>query len=69
MGVSVRLVALPAALPKDDREGPPQPDMLTLSSDTKKGNHYRLPTNTLSPDDASSKTTLTRSDAQHSATP
>jgi len=39
--------------------------MLTLSSDTKKGNHYRLPAITLSPDDASSKTTLTRSDAQH----
>jgi len=52
MGVSVRLVALLAAQPKDDREGPPQPDMLTLSSDMKKGNQFRLPDTTLSPDDA-----------------
>src|SRR5258708_22045728 len=52
MGVSARLVALPAAQPKDDREGPPRPDMLTLSSDLKKGNQFRLPDTTLSPDDA-----------------
>jgi len=52
MGVSVRLVALLAAQPKDDREGPPQPDMLTLSSGMKKGNQFRLPDTTLSPDDA-----------------
>src|ERR1019366_9113446 len=67
MGVSTRLAALPAAQPKDDREGLPLPDVLTLSSDTKKGNPIQLPSAMLRPDDARSKTTLTRSDAQHSA--
>src|ERR1019366_7162990 len=65
MGVSTRLAALPAAQPKDDREGLPLPDVLTLSSDTKKGNPIQLPSAMLRPDDARSKTTLTRSDAQH----
>src|ERR1019366_2192303 len=64
MGVSTRLAALPAAQPKDDREGLPLPDVLTLSSDTKKGNPIQLPSAMLRPDDARSKTTLTRSDAQ-----
>src|SRR6266516_2853564 len=59
------LVALPAAQPKDDREGPPLPDMLTLSSDTKKGNQFRLPSATPRPDGARSTITLIRSDAQH----
>jgi len=39
--------------------------VLTLSPDTEKGNPIQLPPATLSPDDARSKTTLTRSDAQH----
>jgi hypothetical protein len=68
MGVSTRLAALPAAQPKDDREGLPLPDVLTLSSDTKKGNPIQLPSAMLRPDDARSKTTLTRSDAQQLAT-
>ena len=38
--------------------------MLTLSSDTKKGNPIQLPSATLRPDDARPRITLTRSDAQ-----
>jgi hypothetical protein len=65
MGVSTRLTALPAAQPKDDREGPPSPDTLTLSPDMKKGNQFRLPAAALRPDGAQLTITLTRSDAQH----